>query len=326
MEIIGMLMNSIRQRIIFFLIVFLFFSCEKKAVQTAETPNPAVLNGAESVTVGETPELAAENMSIAEKIHNRPVQALEIDYSKDAIENNIDLDDINKVLPIYHWTTEFQFSHIEFMTDGAYLLFTAPEGSEFGAGFYRIDRNEITVDYPSEIWEIGTDLVPKTMEWLFGGAESRVLTYDKTYRDFDVLTCLRFGDKILKNFRIKSPFGEEYELDGFRVIKYHDRENDVLILENLRMRKYPDISAETVTLNRVVDWDPLNLKFATSNIVYARGVHSFDAKTIKTDTIDGITAPWYRISVILNEVFSENVWVFGGYVKELPQDESEKVD
>jgi hypothetical protein len=71
----------------------------------------------------------------------------------------------------------------------------------------------------------------------------------------------------------------------------------------------------------VVDWHPSKMRSVTSNIVYTDDVYSFDAKTIKTDTIDGITAPWYRISIILDEVFSTNVWVFGGYLKEISRNE-----
>jgi hypothetical protein len=300
--------NNVLQGMILFLIILLFFSCAKKTARTGESTNLVVPNNSEEPgTMG--------------KAICQPEAEPEINYSEDAVETGMDFDNIGKILLIYRWTTEFEYSHISFEQDDSYRLFTAPEGAGFGAGFYRIDGYEIIMDYPYEILEIGTDLVPKTVEWLFDGTESRVLTYDKSYRDFDVLTCLRFGDKILRNLAIKSPVGEEYELDGFRVVKYPERERYVLILENLRIRNSPEVTADTVTVSRVVDWHPSKMRSVTSNIVYTDDVYSFDAKTIKTDIIDGIIAPWYRISIILDDVFSTNVWVFGGYLKEISRNE-----
>jgi hypothetical protein len=291
----------------FFSIVILgVASCEKKTVFIDESLNLAA------------PDNSSEAETIGKSIH-QPDKKLEIDYSRDAVENSMDLDDIGKALLIHWWTTEFEKSHIDFGPDNTYLLFTAPEGDTFGWGTYRIEGDTVIVNYPSKtrLWE---GLPETTMKWLFRGMEPTVLTYDKFYRDFDVSTCLMFGDKKLINYAIESPVGEEYEIDGFQVVKYRERENSVLILENLRMRKLPEITADTVTLNRVVDWNPVKLKFAASDIVYAGDIHSFDAKTIKTDTLDGITAPWYRITVILDDIFSENVWVFGGYVREVSPD------
>ncbi len=47
-------------------------------------------------------------------------------------------------------------------------------------------------------------------------------------------------------------------------------------------------------------------------------VTTYDAKTADESTIDGITAPWYRIA--LNDLDGESItqywWVFGGYLED----------
>jgi hypothetical protein len=245
----------------------------------------------------------------------------------DTIRNGIDLDGQWKSLTVYRWTTAIGNSHISFGLDNTYLLFTAPEGDWFGEGLYRVEGDTFTLDYPfkMQLWE---GLPEATIKWLFNETASTALIYDKEYRDFDVLTCLRLGNKILKNYANESPFGEEYVLGGFQVVKYNERENSVLVLENLRMRKYPETSADPVTLNQWVEvlaeTGAYTSNFFISDVVYAGSVNRFDAKTVKMDTIDGITAPWYRISIILGDVFSEHVWVFGGYLKELSPEDREK--
>jgi hypothetical protein len=294
---------------------------------------PVILLGAlscvkEAAKSGGIPAAKKETETAENTLNiHQPVQKSKIDYSKGAVENDVNLNDIQTVLTIHWWTTEFEESHITFKTDNTYLLFTAPEGDWFGSGTYRVEGNTVIVNYPSEtkLWK---GLPETTMKWLFNGTQPVELTYDKEYRDFDVLTCLSFGDKILKNYMIESPFGETYELDGFEVIKYH-RKSRVLILENLRMREYPEMTAYAVMLRRAIDVPDANtghfvMRSFVSNVVYAHTVNWFDAKTVKTDTIDGVTAPWYRLRIVLNDFApTATVWVFGGYLKELAPNEQE---
>jgi hypothetical protein len=324
-----MLKRILCKRLCFFLVVVIWslFSCVKAADKSNGMQDADNSGNSEKVpAAGEKTEIAEDALSI-----NQPAKKPEIDFSKDAIENGIDLNDIRTVLTIYWWTTEFEVSHIRFDMDNTYRLFTAPEGDNFGGGTYRVEGNTITVNYPSEteLWE---GLPETTMKWLFADRKPLVLAYDKEYRDFDVLTCLRFEDKMLKNYAIESPFDEKYELDGFEVVKYRARESRVLVLENLRMREFPEITADTVTLKRAIDVPDANTghyvaKSFVSDIVYAHTVESFDAKTLKTDTIDGITAPWYRLRIVLNDFApTAVVWVFGGYLKELAPNEQNTED
>jgi hypothetical protein len=329
MEEIVMLQRRLCKQLCFFLIVSLGYitcSTERKAAQTGESPNLTAISNSE------------ENDATEESIRQPEVKPA-IDYAKDAAEKSINFDNINDILLTSVWTT-LKHSWIGFSQDNTYLLSTAPEGDWFGEGVYRVERNDVVVEYPFKTMLGKEGLSVDTREWLFEGENPTVLTYDKSYRDFNVLTCLRHGDKKLINYAIKSPVGEEYELDGFQVVKYHGQESNVLILENLRMRKFPEITADTVTLGRWVDI-PLDIirmnklddtvtmyppgRFIVSDVVYTDMVASFNAKTVKTDTIDDITAPWYRINIVINDFESAYAWVFGGYLRELSLTEQDNL-
>jgi hypothetical protein len=313
-----------KQLCLFLIVSFAILSCGKKATYITSTPSlPST-----SLTSPDNPE---KTYATEENIQ-QPEIGPDIGYSKDAIENGINMDNFNEVLLMGRgqWTTEFRYSHIDFKRDNTYLLLTAPEGDWFGEGVYRVEENDVIVEYPLKGY-ISEGLIANTMEWLFEGKNLTVLTYDKSYRDFDVLTCLWHGEKKLRNWAIGSPLGEEYELDGFQVVKYYHVENEVLILENLKMRKLPEITADTVTLGRWVEilyGNPSSYvgRSFRSDVAYADTVASFDAKTVKKDTIDGITAPWYRIWIVLNDFESASVWVFGGYLRELSPSERENKD
>jgi hypothetical protein len=323
MKEIVMLQRRLCKQLCFFLIISLVIvSCEKKTAYTGESTNLTVPDNSEETDVTE------------KNIRQQDVKP-DIDYSKDAIENGINLDNINDVLLISVWTT-LKRSWIGFKWDNTYLLSTAPEGDWFGEGVYRVEGNDVVLEYPFKTMLGKEGLSVDTMEWLFEGENPTVLTYDKSYRDFNVLTCLRHGDKKLISYAIKSPVWEEYELDGFQVVKYPEQESTVLILENLKMRKFPEITADTVTLGRWVDipWDIIRMNklddtvtmyppgiSIVSDVVYTDMVASFNAKTVKKDTIDGITAPWYRINIVINDFDSAYVWVFGGYLRETSPNE-----
>ena len=56
----------------------------------------------------------------------------------------------------------------------------------------------------------------------------------------------------------------------------------------------------------------------TLSILLVGMIRSFDAVTVEKQTIDGITAPWYRIGFTDNdEGATRYYWVFGGYIKEV---------
>jgi hypothetical protein len=205
-------------------------------------------------------------------------------------------------------------AYIQFVETTYDIYFSV--GGHYCTGNYTITGNQVTLIYP-ELNQPLFDRSRNLLSWLFQGSTQTTFTHDPAYIDFDCLTCLRNSDRLLKS-GTPSPCGEAYKLQGVDVIKYDNRQSRVLILDNLRMRDFPSTNANVLSLE-IYDLrthDPI-----TTSVVNKNSTYRFDAKTVKTDTIDGITAPWYRIAVILDETYHRNVWVFGGYVRELSLDE-----
>jgi len=203
-------------------------------------------------------------------------------------------------------------ARIEFINEKYIIEFAV--GGFYSTGDYMIENDVITLFYP-EVKEARFYGINVFLDYLFKDETQIELVYDPDYVDFDFISCLRNENVILGNQNRPSPAGQVYMLQGYEVIKYPEMESMVLILENLRMREEPNINANTVSLRRFIPG--INNQTFTSHLTYKNAIKPFDAKTVREDTIDGITAPWYRISVILGEISSEYVWVFGGYVREL---------
>jgi hypothetical protein len=328
-----MLKRMFCKQLWFFLPVILLgvLSCEKKSVGTVEIPGRAQPGDTETAKIDKTSELEktvpiVEGPYLNENnvVVKEPVPGiLPVNPYKDVIQNNIDLDDVETVLKIYNWDMGFENSVIDFKTHGEYLLGHHTNDGFFAIGDYEVNGNNVLMYYPHEIQD-GGDAVdfygPRVLKWLFDGKKETVLVYDKTYKTYSVVTCLRHGDKILKNYVLQSPYGQEYEVNGLAVIKCNEFESRVEIKENLKMRKEPDVNADAVTLT-VYREAILNEEGVTSNIVRSGEQYAYDQKTVKQDTIDGITAPWYRIIVIISDYNSASVWVFGGYLREFTPEE-----
>lgn len=100
----------------------------------------------------------------------------------------------------------------------------------------------------------------------------------------------------------------------------------ILILENLRLREMPSLSANLVTVYGV-DTD-VGFYMGNRSIELAGTVARIRARTVKEDTIDGITAPWYLIIAYGFDPMgleTKEAWVFGGYVQKVTASERDKV-
>jgi hypothetical protein len=322
-----MLKTALRKWLsVFFTIVF-FASCEKKTAQS---------DSGETFMIDKTPEIE-ETAPVVEKpyfneknvVVKQPVPSIvPFNPHKDVVQNNIDLDDLGYVLTIYNWDLDFENSVIDFKADGKYSLGHPMHDGYFAYGDYEVNGNSVLMRYPYEIhdgWNATDFYGPRVLDWLFDGTEDSVLVYDKSYKTYGVVTCLRYGDKILKNYALQSPYGQEYEIDGLAVIKCNKFESMVEIKENLKMRKSPDINADAVTLTVESEYfngeGRLAYRDITGNIVKEGEICNYTQKTVKQDVIDGITAPWYRIIIALNNYEAANVWVFGGYLREFTPEE-----
>ena len=118
-------------------------------------------------------------------------------------------------------------------------------------------------------------------------------------------------------------------IDGVECILYpQDEENKkyVLLLENLKIRKQPSTKAEVLTINGYES--DVGSIYEKRNVEFAGSVLWVKAKSVKEDTIDGKSSPWYYIicSDEINNFDGWNYfgWIYGGYVKEIEQNEVEK--
>ncbi len=113
------------------------------------------------------------------------------------------------------------------------------------------------------------------------------------------------------------------EINGIKAYKVV---GELYITENLKMRDKPSLKSNVVEVQgcdfRCNGWVESPRKIVFKGMVI-NGTKI--AKTVEQDTIDGITAPWYYIlqqdhdPLDRNEGDEHYVWIFGGYVKEYPE-------
>ena len=113
------------------------------------------------------------------------------------------------------------------------------------------------------------------------------------------------------------------EINGIKAYKVS---NEIYITENLKMRNTNSLNGKIVEINGC-DFRCNGWVEQTRKVVFKGMVVPVIAKTVETETIDGITAPWYYIQQQEHDPLDRNegdvfyVWIFGGYVKEYPVNE-----
>lgn len=125
----------------------------------------------------------------------------------------------------------------------------------------------------------------------------------------------------------------KFDYEGTECIRYPWRNEGVdneyiLILDNLKLRKKPSLSSELVTVGGIRE-NEVGYYYGKRSIALAGQTCTIFAKTVKKDTIDGITAPWYLIVAYGTDEMgldTAEAFVFGGYVKEIKASELEKTD
>lgn len=96
----------------------------------------------------------------------------------------------------------------------------------------------------------------------------------------------------------------------------------IVVLENMKLRSKPSTKSNLVTVYGYGGnaGDVGNL-YCNRSIEFAGTVSTIRAKSLKKDTIDGISAPWYLIVAYGRSEGDEDgarwAWIFGGYVKEV---------
>ena len=191
---------------------------------------------------------------------------------------------------------------------GTYYITYTPEGCVLHLSDLILNNS-----YSDYGYEFNYNLSPKVCTILpeKTNFDHKGLLYDEEYDDYEYMGYWA---------GTPSPAGEVYSFQGEEVIKYPKNPDNLdaeyYTIDNVRMRKYPDIEADLVPI-RFYNEDYQSSTERT--VIYAWTRINAIAETVKQDTIDGITAPW-----ILTEIHdplddwgdSYLVWVFGGYCRE----------
>lgn len=182
----------------------------------------------------------------------------------------------------------------------------------FCDGTYSMANDKITIEYPFNY------IHEEKREYLkdFG---LKINSESEIKIDLDICNLFRkgayiSGDKIFWSKKESEPY-KEYEYNGIRCIKYPIK---IKINENLKIRKTPSLQGELVHIDYFNS--ETEVFYEDRTIIFQGEIYRVIAKTINNETIDGITAPWYLITVYgaaFDSQKVENAWIFGGYVTEI---------
>ncbi|MBP5601088.1 MAG: hypothetical protein J6X78_00015 [Treponema sp.] len=221
---------------------------------------------------------------------------------------------------------DLNFVYFSFDEDGTYYVFS-PYGGYMGQnGKYKLDGNSLTLFFPnfeSSRWD----------ELIFPGKKETTLVYDYDFIDFYEVGVLRNEHLILRKGVEARPARTKCILKGMEVIKTDN--TPVVAKDNLKLRHQPSLKGKEGSfwyrayLNAELR-ELLEKKFhqvnendekMVLNVMLKGMVTSYNAKTVREDTIDGITAPWYMISLFDydDESMPQDYWVFGGYLEPFEQ-------
>ena len=168
--------------------------------------------------------------------------------------------------------------------------------------------------------------------------------YDENFCTFDYKGGYRNGKIMLTDGQTKTPDGTVCYIGDTKVVK---KSGYLVPVDNLKIRKEPTIHAQTGTINynyellwkreeKYQNSNSFNEQYVIANedfydkkntlpFLLAGLIKKFDAVTVEKDTIDEITAPWYRIS-IEDEATSLSYWIFGGYIKEIDNPQTKEYE
>ncbi|GMO26903.1 MAG: hypothetical protein Ta2B_07350 [Termitinemataceae bacterium] len=223
---------------------------------------------------------------------------------------------IKEKIETYQWNLPVEESVIRF-SENTYLLGHSMWDGAFCKGEYKIKDNAVEILYPNNYFNNNNlaEYQKNVLSWVFSEKDSVIFYFDADYKDFYTKTCLRSEEKILINYKFVSPYDCEYTLGNVNVLKKDSSKNAVVVIDNLRIRELPSREANTKEVPLYFVFDSKEIK---TDIVYKNSVNYYDAKTIYTDNIDGVIAPWYHICFDgFEDGLSVYAWVFGAYVQEL---------
>ena len=225
-----------------------------------------------------------------------------------------------------------KFRYIYFVFDGTdnYYIYS-PYGGYFGDhGKYSVDGNKVTLNPVNEDTK---GEVPDWLKKIWPKGIAITIVYDYDFKDFYTVGVLKNDELLFRNFVEKREPGTKCIYKGIEVIEIGTKK--VVAKENLKLRNEPSVNAEEarfyyglLLIQDAYHLDEYSFPEQDENTnlnVMLKGLDgNAVAKTVKQDTINGITAPWYLVELFDydGESMPEGFWVFGGYLEDY--DESKK--
>jgi len=227
-------------------------------------------------------------------------------------------------------STGVDYVYFKFGRGGNYRV-VSPFGGYLGYhGKYEIQEDKLIVhtDGNDNGWTQYPDVFPE--------GKDIVLDYDYNYKDFanvgvlknDGIIC-RSGVELQKPGTVCWKNGIEVEkLEGIYLVP----------TDNMKLREYPTLNAKEKKYNytgwfwagRLNEAGEEYMMPKVDNSEYGNYMYKNDCllkgmiisstiKTTKQDTVDGVTAPWYLITLTPaeEESWPEEYWVYGGFMEVL---------
>lgn len=280
----------------------------------------------------------SKNQKIDEIVQNTESEVIEIE-EEIKVDEKIKTDESN--FEKYRLEVSIQnqkkptYLYVEFKDEDTYCFWSPFGGYLWEDLDYRMTENTISLskfsnEKPFNIEELNN---------LFSASDENKFVdfvYDEDFCTFDFKGGYRNGKILITDGATETPDGTICNIGDIEVLK---TSGHLVVLENLKVRAEPSINAKSINVNYYFElygtrdeafWDSNQFNedyvMAFENVFYderivipvllAGKIKHFDAVTVKKDTIDGITAPWYRVNFV-DEVASMDYWIFGGYVKEI---------
>ncbi len=224
---------------------------------------------------------------------------------------------------------------IEFKDENKYTFFSPYGGYLWSSSDYIVNGDTISFSVLKEENPFNIEELNK----LFSASNKNQhvdFTYDKDFYTFYLRGGFKNGNVGLFPQKSEStPDGTICTIGNVEVIK---KTGYLVPIENLIVRKEPYVKAETgsidyefeifrLTENDYRGTEKFNKDYAINNnlpannrispVLLAGMIKKYSAVTVEKQTIDGITAPWYRISFTDSDGGEWYYWVFGGYIKEI---------
>lgn len=219
------------------------------------------------------------------------------------------------------------FGHFTFFDNGEYKYHykEMSESLDF-SGKYKIESGIVIFETITNLKNNGYD--DDAANYNLGIPGKYKIDTEKKNSDYQGALVGIDNDKIYWSNKAISAY-EHTVIDGVECILYpQDEENrkNVLLLENLKIRKQPSTKAEVLTINGYES--DVGHIYEERSVEFAGSILWVNAKSVKEDTIDGKTSPWYYI-MCSDEINNFDGWcyfgwIYGGYVKEIEQNEVEK--